>query len=588
MSAFTWYKIIVSAISWKGIEAYSLQFMEIKDIKLDQLANDYISKINAEFKKVVDLMEAICSTAPDPPKETDISLVVNPSNRSPLMLSRQNNSNIQAKQAQDNLIKYVGGSKHAGQANQSQLINEEAFDFSFLYLCKYSLNYVFDMYLTVNIFNSLRASKINKDISTFDFKQMTQYLINYLTMLQKQKNFKIESSYDKYDEIEANYEYVRVLMFNMLLFILNNSEDDKNKKILEVKFKHDKFIPNSPSIFRVNFIFTDQKPIIKYNQLKEVFHKMKNCEIKDLNPEIFKILDIGIIICYYITTYIYNSEFTIYQGKDSRVSMSVFFYAENKTKKGSSTDLKKLNVDRKKTISNIEDEIVNKFMLKLHNIKIVDNDETAKANKGDNDIEDSDSSSYVEDENETLEQDRKKYESLKSEISKNDFSLWDLTVPKPMLEVSKSNSSIIKKHIGETKSDSPRTPNSKKLQFYWKIKEIIQLFPKPIFLIVEDNWYGRVNIKDSIRKINPNFIIDSAEDGVIAIERFSRLYKKGYIYDMIFMDINLPQMNGDKAAWHIREIENSHPNIRTKIIAVTVEENYAMDTTLFDYFCKQT
>ena len=82
-------------------------------------------------------------------------------------------------------------------------------------------------------------------------------------------------------------------------------------------------------------------------------------------------------------------------------------------------------------------------------------------------------------------------------------------------------------------------------------------------LLVEDNVLNQRIVTFSLKKFNHDVTI--ANNGVEAIEKF----KEGK-YDVILMDIMMPEMDGLEATVKIRELENSlNNNPRTPIIALT-------------------
>lgn len=56
------------------------------------------------------------------------------------------------------------------------------------------------------------------------------------------------------------------------------------------------------------------------------------------------------------------------------------------------------------------------------------------------------------------------------------------------------------------------------------------------------------------------------------------------MYDFIFMDINLTEMSGTEATKVIREMEKDHGQIRTNIIAVSIDAKQQSDLGLFDHY----
>ncbi|MEQ8937683.1 MAG: response regulator, partial [Gammaproteobacteria bacterium] len=81
-------------------------------------------------------------------------------------------------------------------------------------------------------------------------------------------------------------------------------------------------------------------------------------------------------------------------------------------------------------------------------------------------------------------------------------------------------------------------------------------------LLVEDNPDNRMLIRAYLKKTD--HILDEAENGEIALDRF--MSKK---YDMVFMDIQMPVMDGHEATKRIRAWEQKNNKEKTPIIALT-------------------
>jgi signal transduction histidine kinase/CheY-like chemotaxis protein len=81
-------------------------------------------------------------------------------------------------------------------------------------------------------------------------------------------------------------------------------------------------------------------------------------------------------------------------------------------------------------------------------------------------------------------------------------------------------------------------------------------------LLVEDNPDNRLLIKAYLKK-TPH-ILDEAENGAIAVD----MYKQGS-YDLIFMDVQMPVMDGHEATKLIRIWEKEQNKGRTKIVSLT-------------------
>ncbi len=82
-------------------------------------------------------------------------------------------------------------------------------------------------------------------------------------------------------------------------------------------------------------------------------------------------------------------------------------------------------------------------------------------------------------------------------------------------------------------------------------------------LLVEDNKFNQMLAIDSLQDLAPQLQIDTAENGKEAIEMAGKL-----LYDIILMDIQMPEMNGIEATQYIRNKMDA-PYSEVKIIAMT-------------------
>jgi CheY-like chemotaxis protein len=81
-------------------------------------------------------------------------------------------------------------------------------------------------------------------------------------------------------------------------------------------------------------------------------------------------------------------------------------------------------------------------------------------------------------------------------------------------------------------------------------------------LLAEDSEDNRLLLMSYLK--NRPYRIDIAENGVIALEKF----KTGR-YDLVFMDIQMPEMDGYTATREIRKWEREHQIKETPIVALT-------------------
>ena len=80
-------------------------------------------------------------------------------------------------------------------------------------------------------------------------------------------------------------------------------------------------------------------------------------------------------------------------------------------------------------------------------------------------------------------------------------------------------------------------------------------------LVVEDNLVNQKIVSKFLMKWDVN--VDLAENGAIAVEKARRS-----VYDLVLMDLHMPEMNGYDATLEIRKMENN-PNKDIPIIALT-------------------
>jgi signal transduction histidine kinase/CheY-like chemotaxis protein len=81
-------------------------------------------------------------------------------------------------------------------------------------------------------------------------------------------------------------------------------------------------------------------------------------------------------------------------------------------------------------------------------------------------------------------------------------------------------------------------------------------------LLVEDNPDNRMLIKAYLKKTEHS--LDEAENGEVAVE----MYQKNK-YDLVFMDVQMPVMDGHQATQLIRQWEEENNKPRTKIVSLT-------------------
>jgi len=92
-------------------------------------------------------------------------------------------------------------------------------------------------------------------------------------------------------------------------------------------------------------------------------------------------------------------------------------------------------------------------------------------------------------------------------------------------------------------------------------------------LVVDDNPTNRLLLKYMITNEGHN--VEEAEDGIYAVEMV-----KEKEYDLIFMDMMMPKMNGYLATKHIKEI---NPDIPVYVVSAYKKEDFPADWQSVEY-----
>ncbi|AEJ61460.1 response regulator receiver protein [Spirochaeta thermophila DSM 6578] len=89
------------------------------------------------------------------------------------------------------------------------------------------------------------------------------------------------------------------------------------------------------------------------------------------------------------------------------------------------------------------------------------------------------------------------------------------------------------------------------------------------FLIVEDDIAARVVLTKYLERLGECVV---AEDGVEGFEAFVEAWEGGKRFDVVFLDIMMPRMDGQETLRKIREFERSRgvdPFTSTKVLMTT-------------------
>jgi two-component system, chemotaxis family, chemotaxis protein CheY len=74
-------------------------------------------------------------------------------------------------------------------------------------------------------------------------------------------------------------------------------------------------------------------------------------------------------------------------------------------------------------------------------------------------------------------------------------------------------------------------------------------------MLVDDAAFMRMMLKD-VFKAHPDYdVVEEAENGLEAVAKYKEYYNKGERFDLVLLDITMPEMDGIKALKHILEFD---------------------------------
>jgi hypothetical protein len=202
----------------------------------------------------------------------------------------------------------------------------------FFFYINLSLNFIYDLASTNFIYNTFIEKKKITGYSKFNLENLFKYLINYITVFGLNKNFTIDLEIDKNEDVICNIIYIRAIIFNILLFIIENTNDQKQKTIT-IKRENIKYDYKKGNYEKIIFSFTDSRPTLSYETLKYFFKHFNYHFFLCRSPvEIYNLINLGFLVPGLISETQYNindpkiKQFNIEtKGYQVEISIIIFF-----------------------------------------------------------------------------------------------------------------------------------------------------------------------------------------------------------------------------------------------------------------------
>lgn len=103
-------------------------------------------------------------------------------------------------------------------------------------------------------------------------------------------------------------------------------------------------------------------------------------------------------------------------------------------------------------------------------------------------------------------------------------------------------------------------------------KTLLKYDPEHIHILIADDSYKQLETIQNIL-MHTNVKIDTACDGIEALEQVKTFASSGFIYHLILMDVHMPNCDGNASTINIRKFEDENNNsLKNHIVAISADE----------------
>jgi hypothetical protein len=378
---FSWYRITVSPCYWKVLDTYMIQFTCINEeiIKQDFI-NNYNGCIINELNTIIESVDKVCDTIVDNDtlnEKIEKTKIIENLSGGGQVLSTSGGGLVQ------NSISNLKADKNKIQRMGSIINNNKTFgnlrDFtSYMQLStqtvnynhtlwlyyKNNINFIYDMSLTLKVYSSIMSNRIHSPCDKLNMRELMNYFTDYFYTPGRMKNFKIESNISNYhlyeDDLLVYYPYVRVVLFNCLIFFINNCSETVKEKVLQVNLKYEKDAAENEYKLRFDMKYNEETPKISFNHLGMIITNNTGYLKPSHEIEKMKLLDVGILTVYYIVNIVFGGDFV---ASSSQGVNKMSFFLKGKSYRFYN---KKPSNKRHKEPKSIFEQYYNKILSKVY------------------------------------------------------------------------------------------------------------------------------------------------------------------------------------------------------------------------------
>jgi hypothetical protein len=562
---FDWYRIVVSTCFWKNQEAIYIQMIKNDDYHGNDIIINYMSKVSNELKNVTENIDKVCDRILEselPDNKKDKPSITSNINLSSLVIPRQKTSGksnssparSEFKKGSFNRQNTIQKSQvpAPNSINTTQVVVPKC-DFSIWFFLKYNITFIYELFLTLKTYDTI----INKRLLTYNYKivlpEFFNYLEDYLKIPCQLKNVKflfINNSIE--DELVVCFQYFRVIVFNILLFILNNTYSETQERIIEVIFRSEKEFTGEDYKIKFAIKYKDENIKINYNDVSKILatEQNKGCINCKVDAAKIKLLDLGLVTAYYILNHVFDNDLVM-TSENSQHSISFFMIGKYQRNNGGENYP---NMKFIKPNTRISEQYYLKILKKIYEytppaaeqvfVSLQKDSQYSLESKlsfnvkkpsftklkdeliGEVESDNSNDRLQPEDINMTLVDDRDMVNKVNIQLSKH-FENYDKLLFIKKLPIDNIVPILKEKNLKLNSLCLNLFSESRKVRFEEGGGSNVKYFYPPRFLIVEDNAFGRINLIDILKKQKLDYLIDISAYGWESVQKFKFFLNKG-------------------------------------------------------------